>query len=62
MCDYCKHGKDNKDIINEHDMVVGINEDFKGFNHLFINGVEYKQRINFCPMCGRKLTTFEVNL
>lgn len=61
MCDYCNGSDYNKDIISEYNMTVSLIETSNGIK-LFINGCDYKPEINFCPMCGRKLTTFEVNL
>ena len=59
MCDYCKH---SKDMIDEYNSSLSIFESIDGFYHFIVNGNQCKTKVNFCPMCGRKLTTFEVNL
>ena len=59
MCDYCQK---DKDIISEYDMNLCILESFDGFYHFMVNGSISNKRVNYCPMCGRKLTSFEVNL
>lgn len=59
MCKYCSG---ESDILDEYNANVSISETDKGYS-FFVNGVVYfKTRINFCPMCGKKLTPFEINL
>lgn len=60
MCKYCEGAED---LIHETDdyglTYVVISENTRGF-WLCLNDTPIK-RINFCPICGKKLTPFQVN-
>jgi hypothetical protein len=55
----CKICEGIEDLVNENTFYISISEDSRGF-WLSLDDRKYK-RINFCPICGKKLTPFEVN-
>lgn len=56
MCDYCLDPKhySNENILEEYDINVYI-VDGSLCVWTVDEGVGFKTKINFCPMCGRKL-------
>lgn len=69
MCKYCERDFADRDyIINSHVNILDAKEylsiDIDGDNNLNLfvtfgmgDGKSFKKRINYCPICGKKLET-----
>ena len=54
MCGFCNVNILDALAINKKDEAVIINQDIDT-GKFFIDGLEVKIPINYCPMCGKKL-------
>lgn len=55
MCEYCKEDKNIKEIDDDAIMIINKKGGLVDLD-VYIDDFVYTFEINYCPMCGRKLT------
>lgn len=58
MCVYCDFSQEPKHM-KQQLLDVALIETVRGTFHLQIDGEILSREINFCPICGRKLTMID---